>query len=307
MSELRDFVADLLERRGAAVEALGPDQTRGARACAPANDSWAGPNSRISASGRNKLHGTIAIALEGDWLDRFGALLADEGRWSEREVRLPAPVPPPSDPERLLDRVLDLPNAVWRLQGMSATWTRCLMLAFRFTALSDEKREGLIWLGFNLGTGAVISDILARLRPALAQMADWHMPDHGDQARGRAGMERGDARGAAASAARSRRRGTAWSRFCGRCAAGWSATATVSMPITMTCATRRCKRLAALARADGDRRGGRPAARDAAGRGDRARIPRQARRPAPQLRSARHASNGFRRSSSMYRCNASTC
>ena len=121
--------------------------------------------------------GTIAIALEGDWLDRFGALLGDEGRWSEREVRLPAPVPPPSDPERLLDRALDLPNAVWRFQGMSATWTRCLMLAFRYTAVSDEKREGLIWLGFNLGTGAVINDILARLRPALAQMADWHVPD----------------------------------------------------------------------------------------------------------------------------------
>ena len=26
---------------------------------------------------------------------------------------------------------------------MTATWTRCLMLAFRYTAVSDEKREGL--------------------------------------------------------------------------------------------------------------------------------------------------------------------
>jgi hypothetical protein len=56
----------------------------------------------------------------------------------------------PSDPERVLDRALDLPNAVWRLQGVTATWSRCLMLAFRYTAVSDEKREGLIWLGFNL-------------------------------------------------------------------------------------------------------------------------------------------------------------
>lgn len=89
----------------------------------------------------------------------------------------PALVPPPSAPEKLLDRVLDLPNAIWRLQSMSATWTRCLMLAFRITALSDEKREKLIWLGFNLATGAPISDVLAQLRPALAQTADWHMPD----------------------------------------------------------------------------------------------------------------------------------
>ena len=77
----------------------------------------------------------------------------------------------------MLDRALDLPNAVWRFQGMTATWTRCLMLTFRYTAVSDEKREGLIWLGFNLGTGAVVSDILARLRPALAQMPDWQAPD----------------------------------------------------------------------------------------------------------------------------------
>jgi hypothetical protein len=43
--------------------------------------------------------------------------------------------------------------------------------------VSDEKREGLIWLGFNLATGALVSDILARLRPELAQMPDWHVPD----------------------------------------------------------------------------------------------------------------------------------
>jgi hypothetical protein len=176
MSELRDFVADLLERRGAAVEVLGSDRLE-VLAPAPLQGQLGWPELTHLGFGTQQAPGTVAIALEGDWLDRFGALLADEGRWSEREVRLPAPVLPPSDPERLLDRVLDLPNAVWRLRGMSATWTRCLMLAFRLTAVSDEKREKLIWLGFNLGTGAVISDILAQLRPALAETADWHMPD----------------------------------------------------------------------------------------------------------------------------------
>ncbi|MBV8922160.1 hypothetical protein [Bradyrhizobium sp.] len=176
MSELRDFVADLLERRGAAVEALGPDRLE-VLTPAPLRQQLGWPELTHLGFGAQQAAGTVAIALEGDWLDRFGALLADEGRWSERELRLPAPAPPPSDPERLLDRVLDLPNATWRLQGMSATWTRCLMLMFRLTALSDEKREQLIWLGFNLGTGAVINEILAQLRPALAQVDDWHMPD----------------------------------------------------------------------------------------------------------------------------------
>ena len=176
MSELRDFVADLLERKGAAIEALGPDGLE-LLAPEPVRKAMGWPELAHLGFGTERTDGAIPIGLEGDWLDRFGALLADEGRWSEREVRPPAAVPAPSDPERVLERAIDLPNAVWRFQGMSATCTRCLMLGFRYTAVSDEKREGLIWLGFNLHTGAVVSNILARLRPALAQMADWQAPE----------------------------------------------------------------------------------------------------------------------------------
>jgi hypothetical protein len=173
VSQLQAFVADLLERRGAAVERLEPDRLE---VLAPAGlrKQFGWPEFAHLNFGTQRSEGTIAIGLEEDWLERFGALLADQGRWSERELRPSALLPPPNDPERVLDRALDLPNAVWRLQGMSATWTRCLMLAFRFTAVSDEKREGLISLGFNLATGAVINDILARLRPALAQ-PEWHL------------------------------------------------------------------------------------------------------------------------------------
>ncbi|HEX3392056.1 MAG TPA: hypothetical protein VHS55_05805, partial [Solirubrobacteraceae bacterium] len=174
MSELHAFVADLLERRGAAVERLQPDQLEVlAPAALQRQLGW--PEFAHLNFGTQRSDGTIAIGLEGDWLERFGALLADQGRWSERELRPSAPLPLPSDPERVLDRALDLPNAVWRLQGISATWTRCLMLAFRYTAVSDEKREGLISLGFNLATSAVINDILPRLRPALEQ-SEWHAP-----------------------------------------------------------------------------------------------------------------------------------
>jgi hypothetical protein len=174
VSNLQAFVADLLERRGAAVENREPDRLEVlAPAALQRQLGW--PEFAHLNFGTQRSKGTIAIGLEGDWLERFGALLADQGRWSERELRPSTPPPPPGDPERVLDRALDLPNAVWRLQGMSTTWTRCLMLAFRFTAVSDEKREGLISLGFNLTTGAVINDILARLRPTLAQ-AEWHVP-----------------------------------------------------------------------------------------------------------------------------------
>jgi hypothetical protein len=176
MSELRDFVADLLERKGAAVDAGVDTHELDVLVPAPVRKATGWPELARLSFGRERSHGAIPIGLEGDWLDRFGALLEDEGRWSERAVQPAVAVPAPSDPERVLDRALDLPNAVWRFQGVTATWTRCLLLTFRYTAVSDEKREGLIWLGINLGTSAVVSDILARLRPALAQ-TDWQPPD----------------------------------------------------------------------------------------------------------------------------------
>ncbi len=142
MSELRDFVAELMESKGAVVEALDPDGLE-VLAPAPLQKAMGWPELARLGFGTERTQGAIAIGLEGDWLERFGAQLGDEGRWSQREVRPAVAVPAPSDPERLLGRALDLPNAVWRFQGVSATYTRCLMLAFRYTAVSDEKREGL--------------------------------------------------------------------------------------------------------------------------------------------------------------------
>src|SRR5262249_30528039 len=176
MSELRDFIADLLERKGGAVEASEPDGLA-VLAPAPVREAMGWPELARLGFGTERAPGALPIGLEGDWLDKFAALLADEGRWSEREGKPVADVPPSSDPEPVLDRALDRPDAVLRFQGVSAPYTRCLMLAFRYTAVSDERREGLIWLGFNLGTGAVVSDIFARQRPILTQMHDWKSPD----------------------------------------------------------------------------------------------------------------------------------
>jgi hypothetical protein len=176
MSELREVVADLLERRGAAVEVI---DARELAVVAPAEirNSMGWPELARLGFGTERSDDAIPIGLEGDWLDRFGGLLGDEGRWSARELRLANGVPAPSDPLQVLDRVLDLPNAIWRFQGVAATWTRCLILTFRYTAVSDDKREGLIWIGFNTGTGAIINDLLGQLREALGQMSDWHVPD----------------------------------------------------------------------------------------------------------------------------------
>jgi hypothetical protein len=178
MSVLREVIAELLERRGAAVEAIGSEELA-VLVPAEIQKSMGWPELARLAFGAERSHEAIAIGLEGDWLDRFATLLGDEGRWSEREVRLASGVAAPGDPLQVLDRALNLPNAIWRFRGMNETWTRLLVLTFRYAAVSDDKREGLIWLGINTGTGAIINDLLPRLRLELARTPDWHMPGPG--------------------------------------------------------------------------------------------------------------------------------
>ena len=177
MGALRDFVADVLEGEGAASELIEPDGL-GVLAPEPLRAAMGWPEFTRLGFGSTLPAGAIPIGLEGDWLDRFGTLLGDRGRFAERQIVVAANILVPNDAQRLLDRALDLPNAVWRLQDVNPAWTRCLLLAFRYTAISDEKREGLIWLGFNQGTGAIMDgDFLQRLRTHLTAVADWQAPE----------------------------------------------------------------------------------------------------------------------------------
>ena len=171
MGALRDFVADMLESEGAAIEPVEPDGLE-VLASEPLRAAMGWPEFARLGFAATLPVGAIAIGLEGDWLDRFGALLGERGRFAERQLVVAGNIAAPSDPQRLLDRALDLPNAVCRLHDAKPTWTRCLLLAFRYTAISNEKREGLVWLGFNQGTGAVIDGDFLR-RSASTWRASW--------------------------------------------------------------------------------------------------------------------------------------
>ena len=176
MGALRDFVADVLEIEGAAVEPVDPD---GLDVVAPdalrAAMGW--PELARLGFGTALPVGATPVGFEGEWLDRFGALLGERGRWAERALVLPSPVAAPGNPERLLEHVFDLPNATWRYRGEAPAWARCLLLAFRYTAVSDDKRDGLVWLCFNQSTGAVLNDILPRLRSLLLIPCEWRAPE----------------------------------------------------------------------------------------------------------------------------------
>ena len=102
--------------------------------------------------------------------------MGEHGRWAERQLTLSDNRERRAIRNGAIERALELPNAVWRFQGLTPTFTCCLVLVFRYTAVSDEKREGLIWLGFNLATGAVVDEIVPRLRTVLAQDAEWQVP-----------------------------------------------------------------------------------------------------------------------------------
>jgi hypothetical protein len=180
MSDLQEFVSDLLERNGAVVEAADAHQLA-VLSPPPVQKSLSLPEfARLGFGtpgvGAERSDDTVHVGLEGDWMERLATLLHDKGRWSQRELVVANELPTPGDPQRVLDRALDLPNAVCRFLSIAQTHARCLVLTFRYTAVSDEKREGLFWLGFNTDTGAVINDLLAQLRPLLAQTSALRPP-----------------------------------------------------------------------------------------------------------------------------------
>ncbi len=164
MNRLQAFAADLFEREGALVEEIEPE---GLEVLAPPHLQQAVgiPDLCRFGFGATLPEGARRAGIEADWLARLGGVLGERGR-SARRVLLP-PNPPLAAVERLLEHAVSLVNATYRLRSVSAAWTRYVILDFRFIALSDEKREGLVKLGINLGTGAMLDGVLERLLPRL--------------------------------------------------------------------------------------------------------------------------------------------
>ena len=113
MGELRDFVAEMLERHCAAVEMLEPDGLE-ALAPEPLREAMGWQEFVRLSFGSRHPEEAIPIGLEGDWLDRFGALLGEHGRWTERQITVPGALGAPGDPERILDHALGQDAAALR-------------------------------------------------------------------------------------------------------------------------------------------------------------------------------------------------
>ena len=167
------FVAALLAEGGALVEPLEPD---GLDVLAPSPLQQAlgvGEFCRFGF-GPSLPDGAQRIGIESDWLARFARVAGERGRWNRRVLDPGARKAP--DAERLLEQELALDNATFRLLDAAPAWTRYLLLDFRFTALSDEKREGTRRLTINLATGAMPEAIFDRIAPVLADAEDAALP-----------------------------------------------------------------------------------------------------------------------------------
>ena len=161
---MQGFVADLLRHEGALVEEVEPE---GLDILAPAPVQGAlgvGELTRFGF-GTTLPPGGQRVGMESDWLDRFARLLGAKGRWTRRVLRVPSKTA--IDPEAVLGRELVLDNATFRLLGVSPAWTRYLVLDFRASAASDDKRDFMLRLGVNLATGALPDAVLTALKPAL--------------------------------------------------------------------------------------------------------------------------------------------
>jgi hypothetical protein len=175
MSRLRAFAADLLKREGALVAAIDPDGIE-VLAPEPLQQVLGIPDLCRLGFGATLPEGAQRVGIETDWLDRFARVIGERGRCTTRVAR--PSNPPLAGIERLLEHELALANATYRLRGVAEAWTRYLILDFRFTALSDEKREGVLRLGINLATEAILDGMLERLLTRLeTEPADASLPE----------------------------------------------------------------------------------------------------------------------------------
>ena len=160
MNQLQQFFAKLLEASGAAVEVIDPE---GLEVLAPPSvqqalglPEWA----RLGFGAELPNHAQ-RITLESQMMEGVSALLEERGRHVRRVLAPGNPLL--ANPERILEQNLDLRNATYRLEGVAPAWTCYEILILRYTAISDEKREGILEFGFNRANGATLDGMLPEL------------------------------------------------------------------------------------------------------------------------------------------------
>ncbi|HEY3848650.1 MAG TPA: hypothetical protein VGL95_16210 [Acetobacteraceae bacterium] len=161
---MQRFVAELLAAEGALVEPIEPE---GLEAVVPPSLQRALGVQELCRLGFGTTlpDGAVRVGIESDWLERCGRTMGDRGRWNR--CVLDASSAGLGDPEAVLAHELALDNATFRLVAARPAWTRYLVFDLRYTAISDEKRDGVLRCALNVATGALPDTVLERVTPWL--------------------------------------------------------------------------------------------------------------------------------------------
>ena len=164
---LQRFVAELLTAEGGLVEPIEPE---GLEAVVPPSlqRTLGVPELCRLGFGATLPDGATRVGIESDWLERCARAMGDRGRWTRRVLDASAGL---SDAESVLAHELTLDNATFRLLAAQPAWTRYLVFDLRYTAISDEKRDGVLRCVVNLATGALPDAVLERITPWLGDAA----------------------------------------------------------------------------------------------------------------------------------------
>ena len=183
MEALHEVVSRILIANGAVVEPIEPD---GIEALLPERVQTALSVPELCRLGFSAElpDRALPVTMESDWMERLAGLLEDRGRFlSLCADELPA-LPSP-DPERLLGKTAVFENASFRVGKVCRARTSYLLLTFRVTAVSDEKREDLIYLCVNESSGLVSGDLVEPIHEHLRDLKMRHeaferatRPDH---------------------------------------------------------------------------------------------------------------------------------
>lgn len=178
MSALRQFTAQLLTLENAVVDdgdpeildVLLPESTRRSLRL----PEWC----RLGFS-RGQPAGVVEVDLTHEWLARFSELLAGRGRYWTAAIADAQAGRFPADGEAIASEHLHFQNATWRYQDAQSGTADYLLLRFKASAQSDEKREELITLCLNEETGAVVPRLVEPLMSGASDLVNPPPSDNG--------------------------------------------------------------------------------------------------------------------------------
>jgi len=168
MAELLSVVETLLELEGAVTERIAPD---GLEVMIPLalQQALEIPELARLGFGAELPEHAQRVTLESDWMNRLERVMGARGRIARQILDVDCPAP--TNPERIVEHTLELANATYRLGRVIPAWSRYLIMAFHYTAISDEKRDGILHVGLNLNNGSTLDNLLDPLLYAAAEAA----------------------------------------------------------------------------------------------------------------------------------------